>query len=456
MLQNIKSSYIADFIFSKIEIGKKLKMVRYNKELQKKLNLKLLHYMLFSGKYIIFEKDGMVKEYFSYNDNLIYEGEYKNGKRNGKGKEYFEYSSDFLNELIFEGEYIDGKRNGICKEYYFKSGQLKFEGEYLKGKKWNGKGYDYSGKIIYQLTNGEGYIKEYNDYKSLEFEGEFVNGERNGKGKEYSSTISNVVEFEGEYLNGKRNGEGKEYNYKSELIFKGEYKDGKRWNGVGFIPGNKNIAYELKNGKGYVKELYYEGEYVNGERNGKGQIFSQGKILTWEVEYVNGKKNGRGKIFYRDGTVRFDGLFFNDYKLKGKEYKEGKLVYEGEYFFYRKWDGKGYDENGKVIYELKNGNGTVKEYSGNCLTFDGNYLNGRKNGKCKEYYIDEKEVMLKFDGEYLEGKMNGYCKLYYYGDKNYLQFEGEFLNEYNYFGKLISKGEYKNGELVKKEKCQII
>ena len=96
MLQNIKSSYIADFIFSKIEIGKKLKMVRYNKELQKKLNLKLLHYMIFSGKYIIFEKEGIVKEYFSYNDNLIYEGEYKNGERNGKGKEYYNIFILFL------------------------------------------------------------------------------------------------------------------------------------------------------------------------------------------------------------------------------------------------------------------------------------------------------------------------------------------------------------------------
>ena len=258
MLENIKSSYIADFIFCKIGIGKKLKMVRYNKALQKKLDLKLLHYMIFSGKYIIFEKEGMIKEYFSDNDNLIYEGEYKNGKRNGKGKEYYQYSSDFAKELIFEGEYINGKRNGICKEY-FEDGKLKFEGEYLNGKKWNGKGNDCSGKNIYQLTNGEGYIIEYSNRRTIHFEGEYVNGERNGKGKDYN-IINSVVEFEGEYLNGKRNGKGREYNYKKELIFEGEYLDGKRWNGIGYLPPNNKIAYELKNGKGYVKETYYEGD----------------------------------------------------------------------------------------------------------------------------------------------------------------------------------------------------
>ena len=37
--------------------------------------------------------------------------------------------------------------------------------------------------------------------------------------------------FEGEYLNGKRNGKGKEYKY-GEIIFEGEYLNGKRWIGA--------------------------------------------------------------------------------------------------------------------------------------------------------------------------------------------------------------------------------
>ena len=49
----------------------------------------------------------------------------------------------------------------------------------------------------------------YND--ELIFEGEYLNGKRNGKGKEYYS-YNRKLEFEGEYLNGQRNGKGKEYN----------------------------------------------------------------------------------------------------------------------------------------------------------------------------------------------------------------------------------------------------
>ena len=38
--------------------------------------------------------------------------------------------------------------------------------------------------------------------------------------------------FEGEYLNGKKwNGKGKEYDEYNNLVFEGEYLNGKKWNG---------------------------------------------------------------------------------------------------------------------------------------------------------------------------------------------------------------------------------
>ena len=42
------------------------------------------------------------------------------------------------------------KRNGKGKEYY-DDGELKFEGEYKNGQKWNGKGYNHKGEIIYEI-----------------------------------------------------------------------------------------------------------------------------------------------------------------------------------------------------------------------------------------------------------------------------------------------------------------
>ena len=38
------------------------------------------------------------------------------------------------------------------------------------------------------------------------------------------------------------------------------------------------------------------------------------------------------------------------------------------------------------------------------IQFEGEYLNGEKTGKGKEYYFDG---TLKFEGEYLNGKRNG-------------------------------------------------
>ena len=162
MLENIRSKYILKYSLSFIIEKKKLYLVRYNKNIQSKLNIKLLNYKIFSGICTtIYEDNKNIKIYDAYSDNLIFEGEFSNGHKNGKGKEYDN------NRLIFEGEYINGERNGYGKEYY--------------------------------------------DNKKLKFEGEYHYGIRNGKGKEYYK--NGELKFEGEYINGKMY-EGKMYDNK--------------------------------------------------------------------------------------------------------------------------------------------------------------------------------------------------------------------------------------------------
>ena len=53
------------------------------------------------------------------------------------------------------------------------------------------------------------------------------------------------MKFEGEFLNGKKNGKGKEYSKTCKLSFEGEYLNDKKWNGKGYDPFN-NQVYELK------------------------------------------------------------------------------------------------------------------------------------------------------------------------------------------------------------------
>ena len=56
------------------------------------------------------------------------------------------------------------------------------------------------------------------------------------------------------------------------------------------------------------------------------------------------------------------------------------------------------------------------------MIFEGEYENGRKNGKGKEFFENGK---ISFEGDYLNGERNGKGKEYYDGE---LIFEGEYLN----------------------------
>ena len=84
------------------------------------------------------------------------------------------------------------------------------------------------------------------------------------------------------------------------------------------------------------------------------------------------------------------------------------MEFEGEYINNKKWNGKGFDENGNIRYELINGKDKVKEYDYNYnLIFEGENLNGKRNGKGKEYSSGE----LIFEGEYLNDKRTGIGKV---------------------------------------------
>ena len=74
--------------------------------------------------------------------------------------------------------------------------------------------------------------------------------------------------FEGEYLNGERNGKGIEYVFKVEY-FTDEGKD---------------------------EKLLFEGDFLNGERNGKGKEYNEDDKLEFEGECLKGKKWKRKRI----------------------------------------------------------------------------------------------------------------------------------------------------------------
>ena len=380
MLKKVKSQYILQIIFDPVNDPRKLSLIQYNKYLQKNLEINIMHYKACSCRYIIHKENGIINEYDGCTDHLIYKGEYLNGKRNGKGYEY-----TLNGELIFEGEYLNGKRwNGNGKEYY-NDGQLKFEGFYLNGKKWKGRELNSNNKKLFEFQEGKAILKEYNSFNILIYEGEHYKGFRNGKGKEYNKNREKIFEgifFNGKKWNGvgkefykdgslKYKGEymynhkkiGRNY-VKGKVIYEGEYLYDKKWNGRGYDEDGK-FAYILENGNGKMveydddKSLIFKGEFKEGRRI-YGTEYCTGKI--YEGYYENDMRNG-----------------------KGREYINGRLEFEGEFLNGKKFNGKGFDEYGNIIYELNNGNGYAREYCQDKLIFEGEYLNGKRNGEGTEY-----------------------------------------------------------------------
>ena len=187
------------------------------------------------------------------------------------------------------------------------------------------KEYDLYGKLIYEgdLLNGKkcGKGKEYDFLNDqLEYDGEFSNGKYDGKGRKY---YKGKLNYDGEYKEGKKNGKGKEYDYKGILRFEGIYLNGVKWSGKGF-DDKGNEVYKIKEGKGYYKEynffngnLIYEGEYLNGERNGKGKEYNNNELI-FEGEFLKGKKkNGKGK-YYEYGYLIYFGEFIDLFISLGK------------------------------------------------------------------------------------------------------------------------------------------
>ena len=70
MLENIKSIFVLTEILSFTDDLINLKLFKYNKAFQNKINIDLINYKFFSGRYIINKDNYKAKEYNCYNHRL--------------------------------------------------------------------------------------------------------------------------------------------------------------------------------------------------------------------------------------------------------------------------------------------------------------------------------------------------------------------------------------------------
>ena len=170
------------------------------------------------------------------------------------------------------------------------------------------------------------------------------------------------------------------------------------------------------------------------------------------------------------GNIKSSYIIMNVFSFLEKKQKLNLIIYNKKF---QKIFGVGFEDYREIskIYRIVDINGNGGDYIKDTekLIFVGEYLNGKKRKKGKEYDFSGK---LEFEGEYLNGKRwngngydkknnivaykltdgNGYVKEYHVNGE--LKFEGEYLNgekngkgkEYNLMGMLRFEGEYLNGE----------
>ena len=104
----------------------------------------------------------------------------------------------------------------------------------------------------------------------------------------------------------------------------------KKWNGMGYYANE--IDYEIKDGKGLIKEHNIEDEslfiweYLNGEISGKVEL--DGKYgLLFKGYYLNGKRHGKGKEYL------YDKLILKENILMEKKMEKEKSIMKKEFWY---------------------------------------------------------------------------------------------------------------------------
>ncbi len=290
-------------------------------------------------------------------------------------------------------------------------------------------------KII--SDNGCIVLTNYPDVISVSWSGTCKDSLANGKGiLKYIKSNGDITIYEGETLNGYRNGKGT-YNWTTGEKYEGEWKDDKA-NGIGI--------YTYPNGS------KYEGQLSDGKKNGNG-ILLDNNGDKYEGEWNGDLRNGQGIYYWSNGS-KYEGQFSND-KPNGK----GIFTWtSGSKYIGQNKDGK------------RHGNGILIDVDGS--KYEGEWQNDKKHGQGTysipdgtkyvgqfiDGYISGKGVQTDSKGEKYEGEWK-YNSKEGYGTNTWpdgSKYEGEWVNgkangqgAYIYPNGSVHFGEWKDNSLIK-------
>ncbi|MCU0431892.1 MAG: toxin-antitoxin system YwqK family antitoxin [Bacteroidia bacterium] len=323
-------------------------------------------------------KQGVWKEFYP-NGKTHIEGRYLNDKKNGYFKEYNEKGNllsitKWENGVLVKnppelatietvttrhrngrpkevGNYKDGVPEGVFKQYDT-SGVIIGSEQYKDG-------ILISEGILDSKNLQQGHWKEYHETGELRAEGDYKNGVRVGdwvfyypngktdqKGK-YDSRgrpagvwkwyyDNGQLLREENYKDGVREGVMTEYDEKGNVITQGEYLDGLK-EGPWFFQMNdyrEEGVYHADQRDGLWKHTYltngsrrFEGNYVNGQPDGKHTWWYENGRIWQTGTYAYGMKDGDWKYYEEEGILILTITFKDDKEIK---YDGIKMKFEAD------------------------------------------------------------------------------------------------------------------------------
>ena len=398
-----------------------LMYVAYNYSNDKKNGYKLTYTadLKDSTKGVLSAKENFVRDTLQGNAYYYKKGRlhqvitYKDGLAEGKS---FEFSPDSLitSIIYYKGGFVkrveklnqyntQGHKEGLWQTFYA-NGVVKWEGTYSDGKR-------------------EGYFKTYDDKGSLLTIEKYINDVLQVDAPELAKLEvkteyypTGVVKETGPYKNDKPYGTHRIYNengseQKADVFDSGRIVAEGILDSTGLQQGEWKEYHE--NGK--VKA---EGKYVNGVKVGQWKYYSpNGKMFEIGKYDTKGRQQGKWLWYFDGGVLRRESNFYNG--MEDGEFVEyadstGNVITKGQYtegmkegtWVYQLDDyksiGKYTDDQQDSIwkeYYVKNGK----------IRFEGNFNQGRPDGKHVWYYDDGK---VELSGSYSMGLMEDKWKYY--------------------------------------------
>ena len=309
-------------------------------------------------KRIVMEKEGEPKSgkgtvhYVRNGKDYTLEVEYVNGMKQGKAVLLdsnhivvgnLTFSNDKLNGecvlrnekymVVFRGVMKNGVKDGECHEYDDEGKEI-WHGIYIDGKKEKELSASTSVTIsnpisglvwekVKDVKSLKGYYREIVDGKMVSISR--VNGKKVKKGKCFEFVDGTLVK-ECLYKKGRvkrvirefNGDEMKEYDSKGFLVYEGKYSGDYK---SSFIRNGKGKEYENAG-----KDLVYDGDHVDGYREGHGVSFKKGHVM-YSGQWKEGYPCGEGSISDMNGNTTHSGVWNNGYLVNGSivvDFESGK------------------------------------------------------------------------------------------------------------------------------------